>query len=305
MIDGWQQVTGAVAFIGLLTIVLVKLSKRSISHDLRARDVTKGHHWCYTGMFSQPSYCNICETLIMTSDGAFCGACGVCADQPDCITASNSDFHCKEITTTGSNLRHHWIEGNLPLGAVCDVCEEECGTELGLSDLRCCWCQGCCHTNCVKKLSEICDLGQVKKFVVPPNNIKVNTGRIRKHLVIKEVISPSISNWCPVIVIGNCTSGSYEAEYVLSSFRKVLNPAQVVDLSQKSPEEALEWCHLLQDVTCRVIVAGGDGTVGWVFNTIFKLKLKNTPLVSILPLGTGNDLSRVLGWGESHSGSIC
>lgn len=73
--------------------------------------------------------------------------------------------------------------------------------------------------------------------------------------------------------LGNCTSGSNEGEYILSTFRRVLNPAQVIDLAQKSPEEALEWCHLLQGTTCRVIVAGGDGTVGWVFNTIFKLKL--------------------------------
>lgn len=47
----------------------------------------------------------------MASDGAFCGACGVCADQPDCIDAANSDLYCKEITTVGSNLRHHWIKG--------------------------------------------------------------------------------------------------------------------------------------------------------------------------------------------------
>lgn len=42
---------------------------------------------------------------------------------------------------------------------------------------------------------------------------------------------------------------------------------------------------------------GGDGTVAWVLNTIREMKLKPEPLVSIFPLGTGNDLSRSLGWG--------
>ena len=60
----------------------------------------------------------------------------------------------------------------------------------------------------------------------------------------------------------------------MSSFRGVLNSSQVIDLASKSAEEALEWCHLLPDVVCRVIVAGGDGTVGWVFNTIRKMNLK-------------------------------
>ncbi|KAL7648458.1 UNVERIFIED_CONTAM: hypothetical protein RMT77_000364 [Armadillidium vulgare] len=305
MIENWIETTIWSAIIFTIIIILIKLSRRSMNHDLRARDIPKGHHWCYSGIISQPSYCNICETLITGSEGAFCGACGICADQPDCVTAANSELQCKEIIYKGSKLRHHWIKGNLPLGATCDVCEDECGTEIGLSDFRCCWCQGCCHASCLNKLSEICDLGHLRQFVVPPNNIKVRSGRIRKRLVIKEVIPPTIPDWSPVIVIGNCSSGSSEAEQILSAFRNVLNPAQVVDLSKRSPEEALEWCHLLSDITCKVIVAGGDGTVGWVFDTIFKLKLKHPPIVSILPLGTGNDLSRVLGWGESHSGSIC
>jgi len=48
----------------------------------------------------------------------------------------------------------------------------------------------------------------------------------------------------------------------------------VIDLSEIPPEGALEWCLLLPHVTWRVMVAGGDGTVGWVLSAIDKLKLK-------------------------------
>jgi diacylglycerol kinase (ATP) len=48
----------------------------------------------------------------------------------------------------------------------------------------------------------------------------------------------------------------------------------------------------------KILVAGGDGTVGSVINFmkgIDEWKERNPP-VAILPLGTGNDLSRALGW---------
>jgi len=49
---------------------------------------------------------------------------------------------------------------------------------------------------------------------------------------------------------------------------------QVIDLSEIPPEGALEWCLLLPHVTWRVLVAGGDGTVGWVLSAIDHLKLR-------------------------------
>ena len=52
----------------------------------------------------------------------------------------------------------------------------------------------------------------------------------------------------------------------------------------------------------KVIVAGGDGTGSWVLNYIYDtLKPKYYPEVGLVPLGTGNDLSRVLGWGKTIS----
>lgn len=55
-----------------------------------------------------------------------------------------------------------------------------------------------------------------------------------------------------------------------------------------------------------LLIAGGDGTICSVMNYVKTLPkwAKNNPPAAIIPLGTGNDLSRALGWGGSTEEEI-
>ncbi len=51
-------------------------------------------------------------------------------------------------------------------------------------------------------------------------------------------------------------------------------------------------------LTVRVVVCGGDGSVGWVVNELAAAGLSALVAVGIIPVGTGNDLSISMGWGS-------
>lgn len=101
----------------------------------------------------------------------------------------------------------------------------------------------------------------------------------------------------PLLVFINSKSGAQRGDSLRHRLHILLNPVQVFELNRKQgPEEGL---YLFRKVPhFRVLVCGGDGTVGWVLEAIDKQTFESPPPVGILPAGTGNDLARVLSWGS-------
>uniref|UniRef100_A0A8C2L319 Diacylglycerol kinase n=1 Tax=Cyprinus carpio TaxID=7962 RepID=A0A8C2L319_CYPCA len=111
----------------------------------------------------------------------------------------------------------------------------------------------------------------------------------------KATCPPSCAS--PLLVFVNSKSGDNQGVKFLRRFKQLLNPAQVFDLVNGGPHLGLRLFQKFDNF--RILVCGGDGSVGWVLSEIDKLNLHKQCQLGVLPLGTGNDLARVLGWGPS------
>uniref|UniRef100_W5LCZ7 Diacylglycerol kinase n=1 Tax=Astyanax mexicanus TaxID=7994 RepID=W5LCZ7_ASTMX len=258
------------------------------------------HNW-YACSHARPTFCNVCRDSLsgVTSHGLSCEVCKFKAHKRCAVRATNN---CKWTTLAsigkdiiededGIAMPHQWLEGNLPVSAKCAVCDKTCGSVLRLQDWRCLWCKAMVHTACMDIYPRKCPLGQCKVSIIPPTALN----SIDSDGFWKATCPPSCAS--PLLVFVNSKSGDNQGVKFLRRFKQLLNPAQVFDLVNGGPHLGLRLFQKFDNF--RILVCGGDGSVGWVLSEIDKLNLHKQCQLGVLPLGTGNDLARVLGWGPS------
>ncbi|XP_042009526.1 diacylglycerol kinase 5-like [Salvia splendens] len=121
----------------------------------------------------------------------------------------------------------------------------------------------------------------------------------------------------PVLVFINSRSGGQLGGELLVTYRSILNEKQVIDLGEEAPDSVLRKVFINIErlkargdesasefeMNLKLIVAGGDGTAGWLLGVVSDLRLSQPPPIATVPLGTGNNLPFAFGWGKKNPGT--
>ncbi|KAK4485549.1 hypothetical protein RD792_008192 [Penstemon davidsonii] len=170
---------------------------------------------------------------------------------------------------------------------------------------------------------------ELRKKITFPEYLRL---AVREAILAKDVSAPAVVQLhesahaegkepaepaeMPLVVFINSKSGGRHGPELMARLQELMGEEQVFDLSAVKPHEfvqyglgCLEKLASLGDKLAketrerlRIVVAGGDGTVGWVLGCLGELNKQGrlpVPPTGIVPLGTGNDLSRSFDWGGS------
>ncbi|XP_037534876.1 diacylglycerol kinase, alpha b [Nematolebias whitei] len=290
-LEEWLK--GGMNNIPLLVLLGLKMTEKDGQHIWRLKH------------FNRPTYCNVCRSMLLGlgKQGLCCNCCkytvhNQCANNnPD--TCARTFVKSKQET---GKATHDWIKADCN-ASKCQVCFKKIKT---LGGSRCVWCQEMRHEECIIRGIPKCDCGPLRDHILPP--WAIYTASKEEDTKLLNVtpdgqilqIAP-VPDTHPLLVFVNPKSGGNQGERVLRKFQGLLNPRQVYNLSNGGPAPGLHFFRNLHQY--RILVCGGDGTVGWLLDAIDKADLQVRPPVAVLPLGTGNDMARCLRWGGGYEGS--
>ncbi|XP_055453530.1 diacylglycerol kinase kappa [Psammomys obesus] len=265
-----------------------------------------GMHCWYSSHSPRSQFCNVCRRSIpaLSRDAIICEVCNV-KSHKFCALRASKDCKWNTLSVTDDlllpadeiqTMPHQWVEGNIPANSQCAVCHESCGSHQRLQDFRCLWCDSTVHSSCQRWFSKECSFGSLRSAIVPPTALSDPMGD--GQLVVSSDfwnLDWPLTCSCPLLIFINSKSGDHQGIIFLRKFKQYLNPSQVFDLSKGGPEAGIAMFKNF--ARFRVLVCGGDGSVSWVLSTIDAFELHDRCQLAVIPLGTGNDLARVLGWG--------
>uniref|UniRef100_A0A8C7R6N2 Diacylglycerol kinase n=1 Tax=Oncorhynchus mykiss TaxID=8022 RepID=A0A8C7R6N2_ONCMY len=286
-LDEWVE--GGMNNVPLLVLLGLKMTQKDGQHLWRMKN------------YNKPVYCNVCQSMLLglRKQGLCCTCCkytvhGRCANRNP---APCTRTYVKSKKDTGVPT-HDWVSGNCDSGK-CDKCQKKIKSYHGLTGKHCVWCHSMRHDDCASQEPSDCNCGTLRDHILPPWAI-YPVMKVQDNLLNNTSIDP-VPDTHPLLVFVNPKSGGKQGERVLRKFQYLLNPRQVYNLSNGGPGPGLCFFRNLKDY--RILVCGGDGTVGWILDAIEKAHLQVRPPVAVLPLGTGNDLARCLRWGGGYDGT--
>ena len=189
--------------------------------------------------------------------------------------------------------KHHWVSGNCH-GKKCVFCDKTTKSKGGgfSTTARCGACKAPAHKQCL----ELAGPSNGPFYCRPP------FGSLRFCQDLLASASPP-KDYQPLLVFVNHKSGGQQGIQVLQELRELLSAEQVISMLEETPVGPSSGLNRFGHIpNLRILVCGGDGTAGWVLQEMMDsredfIHRPHIPPMAILPLGTGNDLARVLGWG--------